>query len=278
MAQLVEHNLAKVGVAGSSPVVRSIACKEPVSHRLFSYRWRSGQVVRQRPAKPLPPVRIRASPPGTVQGALPGRPVFNRKRESPPPPCLPHGTSAGSDGENPVLRPRRRFPVRPGDSSPRYRDRTQRWRRPPEEAAVPNGTLKPDWRRSSRSPPSRSRPNPAPGTLPIPHPNQRIEARRVSRFRNKAASRRPSPSRPKITGARSAAFSPECSGALSGPRKEPEHCAPRSDLTGRIGRPGRLAPREGAAGSLNLAMSRDSKTGHRDFPMTCVVRGGRYKI
>ena len=25
MAQLVEHNLAKVGVAGSSPVVRSIA-------------------------------------------------------------------------------------------------------------------------------------------------------------------------------------------------------------------------------------------------------------
>ena len=30
MAQLVEHNLAKVGVAGSSPVVRSIAFPEPV--------------------------------------------------------------------------------------------------------------------------------------------------------------------------------------------------------------------------------------------------------
>ena len=30
MAQLVEHNLAKVGVAGSSPVVRSIACKRAV--------------------------------------------------------------------------------------------------------------------------------------------------------------------------------------------------------------------------------------------------------
>ena len=29
MAQLVEHNLAKVGVAGSSPVVRSIAFKRP---------------------------------------------------------------------------------------------------------------------------------------------------------------------------------------------------------------------------------------------------------
>ena len=45
MAQLAEHNLAKVGVAGSSPV----------------------QVVSQRPAKPLPPVRIRASPPGNIR-------------------------------------------------------------------------------------------------------------------------------------------------------------------------------------------------------------------
>ena len=46
MAQLVEHNLAKVGVAGSSPVVRSIACKEPVFYnRLFSYSatWPSGK-------------------------------------------------------------------------------------------------------------------------------------------------------------------------------------------------------------------------------------------
>ena len=29
MAQLVEHHLAKVGVAGSNPVVRSIVCKGP---------------------------------------------------------------------------------------------------------------------------------------------------------------------------------------------------------------------------------------------------------
>ena len=46
MAQLVEHNLAKVGVAGSSPVVRSIACQEPIlSNRLFSYpaKWPSGK-------------------------------------------------------------------------------------------------------------------------------------------------------------------------------------------------------------------------------------------
>ncbi len=71
MAQLVEHHLAKVGVAGSNPVVRSIACKS----RHIVIRWvgsffkagsssgRRGQVVRQRPAKPLSPVRIRTSPP-----------------------------------------------------------------------------------------------------------------------------------------------------------------------------------------------------------------------
>ena len=63
MAQLVEHNLAKVGVAGSSPVVRSIAFPD----RLGGPFRRSGQVVRQRPAKPLPPVRIRASPPGNIR-------------------------------------------------------------------------------------------------------------------------------------------------------------------------------------------------------------------
>ena len=34
--------------------------------RPFSYR-RSGQVVRQGPAKPSPPVRIRASPPGNIR-------------------------------------------------------------------------------------------------------------------------------------------------------------------------------------------------------------------
>ena len=45
MAQLVEHNLAKVGVAGSSPVVRSIACKGPDEYiRPFSSAtWPSGK-------------------------------------------------------------------------------------------------------------------------------------------------------------------------------------------------------------------------------------------
>ena len=68
MAQLVEHHLAKVRVAGSNPVVRSIVLDELVGKPTSSLEdktpgWRRGQVVRQRPAKPSPPVRIRASPP-----------------------------------------------------------------------------------------------------------------------------------------------------------------------------------------------------------------------
>ena len=46
IAQLVEHNLAKVGVAGSSPVVRSIACERPdeLCIRPFSSAtWPSGK-------------------------------------------------------------------------------------------------------------------------------------------------------------------------------------------------------------------------------------------
>ena len=42
MAQLVEHNLAKVGVAGSSPVVRSIAFPDRLSGP-FSAKWPSGK-------------------------------------------------------------------------------------------------------------------------------------------------------------------------------------------------------------------------------------------
>ena len=47
---MVERDLAKVEVAGSSPVSRSIL-------------RRHSQVVRQRSAKPLSPVQIRVSPP-----------------------------------------------------------------------------------------------------------------------------------------------------------------------------------------------------------------------
>ena len=42
VAQLVEHNLAKVGVAGSSPVVRSIAFPDRLGGP-FSAKWPSGK-------------------------------------------------------------------------------------------------------------------------------------------------------------------------------------------------------------------------------------------
>ena len=54
VAQLVEHHLAKVRVAGSSPVIRSEeqgASQPPASH------WWVGREVRHRPAKPFTPVR-----------------------------------------------------------------------------------------------------------------------------------------------------------------------------------------------------------------------------
>ena len=82
VAQLVEHNLAKVGVAGSNPVFRSsdttrdrflgLKSTEPVSFLLHNTLWRCGQVVRQRPAKPLSPVQIRASPPENLKTPLLG--------------------------------------------------------------------------------------------------------------------------------------------------------------------------------------------------------------
>ena len=55
-SSVVEHHLAKVGVAGSNPVFRS------------RRQWRHSQVVRQRSAKPLPPVRIRLPPPYLYAG------------------------------------------------------------------------------------------------------------------------------------------------------------------------------------------------------------------
>ena len=187
MAQLVEHNLAKVGVAGSSPVVRSIACKEPVLHRLFSYRWRSGQVVRQRPAKPLPPVRIRASPPGTVQGALPGRPVSFREASCRSPRCRSSGATARTH-------PQDSNAASPGTRPPRHG-------RPPHAAAL-------------------------------------------------------------------CRMSAETRSAQGG--SSPGSCTTPARVTGKGPGPHRLR--------LSPFRSLYNKTGHRDFPMACVVRGGRYKI
>ena len=67
VAQLVEHHLAKVRVAGSNPVVRSgSGASGDRRERLFLWcgtsRW-VGRVVRQRPAKPCTRVRIPYPPP-----------------------------------------------------------------------------------------------------------------------------------------------------------------------------------------------------------------------
>ncbi len=56
VAQLVAHHLAKVRVAGSNPVIRSMV------QRHQPQRW-SGRVVRQRPAKPCTRVRFPSPPP-----------------------------------------------------------------------------------------------------------------------------------------------------------------------------------------------------------------------
>jgi hypothetical protein len=63
VAQLVAHNLAKVGVAGSNPVIRSKV------HWHQPQRW-SGRVVRQRPAKPCTRVRFPSPPPSRYPGAI----------------------------------------------------------------------------------------------------------------------------------------------------------------------------------------------------------------
>ena len=54
LAHLVERDLAKVEVAGSSPVIRSKKPKPYTEISLYGFR-RHSQVVRQRSAKPLFP-------------------------------------------------------------------------------------------------------------------------------------------------------------------------------------------------------------------------------
>ncbi len=55
---MVEHNLAKVGVASSNLVSRSKFCRSSKS----AVFWLGGRVVMQRPAKPSTPVRFRPQP------------------------------------------------------------------------------------------------------------------------------------------------------------------------------------------------------------------------
>ena len=75
IAQLVEHDLAKVGVASSSLVSRSsfkqnlgeprfcFLKRNPTCYGCGSAQWPGGRVVMQRPAKPCTPVRFRPWPP-----------------------------------------------------------------------------------------------------------------------------------------------------------------------------------------------------------------------
>src|SRR4249919_2861910 len=79
IAQLVEHDLAKVGVASSSLVSRSRFYKTPLAGVLFFLRvdrrddcanlvsrfviWPGGRVVMQRTANPRTPVQFRPRPP-----------------------------------------------------------------------------------------------------------------------------------------------------------------------------------------------------------------------
>src|SRR5664280_1184227 len=108
IAQLVERNLAKVEVAGSSPVVRSKASCLRRNPSAFDEgmklsRW-SGREARQRPAKPSTRVQIPSPPrhphewaigaavarfPDTeeVTGSIPVSPTrYNRRSEARTPP------------------------------------------------------------------------------------------------------------------------------------------------------------------------------------------------
>ena len=66
LAHLVERNLAKVEVAGSTPVIRSKGLPwgfSPIAPCQKFGKWRHSQAVRQRSATPLSPVRFWVAPP-----------------------------------------------------------------------------------------------------------------------------------------------------------------------------------------------------------------------
>jgi hypothetical protein len=88
IAQLVEHDLAKVGVASSSLVSRSIFSRSlgspgfcflkqaAIIRSHFSKQWPGGRVVMQRPAKPRTPVRFRPWPPLHCGCTAAGKPAL----------------------------------------------------------------------------------------------------------------------------------------------------------------------------------------------------------
>ena len=111
MAQLVEHNLAKVGVAGSSPVVRSIACIGPVfESALFisTAKWPSGKAEACKAFTPGSNPGFASRPPkGPSERRAPFRsraPDTNRAAGA-----AAHGTRGGDTGSR---RPGEGHPVR----------------------------------------------------------------------------------------------------------------------------------------------------------------------
>ncbi len=128
MAQLVEHNLAKVGVAGSSPVVRSIACIGPVFESalfILTAKWPSGKAEACKaftpgsnpgfasrspkgPSERRAPFRSRHPDSGGAGGAVRGR--GPRTAETPPAPAagvplrLPDPGAFPNEARNPIWR------------------------------------------------------------------------------------------------------------------------------------------------------------------------------
>ena len=138
---MVEHNLAKVGVAGSSPVVRSIACIGPVfESALFisTAKWPSGKAEACKAFTPgSNPGFASRSPRGPSERRAPFRsraPRFGR--------CRRRGAGArtpdGGDSVGVPLRPLRlRNPPAPAAGVPL---------RLPDPGAFPNGARNPIWR------------------------------------------------------------------------------------------------------------------------------------
>ena len=128
MAQLVEHNLAKVGVAGSSPVVRSIACIGPVfESALFisTAKWPSGKAE-----------ACKAFTPGSNPGFASRPPKGPSERRAPF--RSRHPDSGGAGG---AVRGGR-FPLRRTWARGVSRCAPPR----PDPGAFPNGARDPIWR------------------------------------------------------------------------------------------------------------------------------------
>ena len=119
MAQLVEHNLAKVGVAGSSPVVRSIAFPDRLGGP-FSAKWPSGKAE-----------ACKAFTPGSNPGFASRSPKGPSERRAP----FRSRAPDGGDSVGVPLRPLRlRNPPAPAAGAPL---------RLPDPGAFPNGAESP---------------------------------------------------------------------------------------------------------------------------------------